>query len=235
MHRNQESQSSNFYKEIFFDQLVDKDIYNNAELYVTWATLVSVVISPGLVNETRDMLVSLEARLQIVWNRCFMISNFADDIFNKKSKVYDVTKFYWSFVNSLDDAKGVLSSTLSSRAGVAFDEMLKTSRVAGEIDRLKDKVDLLEKYLHQQREKTSLKYQRTIEALLFLTALSQLIPLFLKCQCSRINWLAKSSLDCCFCLALLLLCADNYPLDRGQRRGREKDELGSATYPCPKS
>ena len=121
---------------------------------------------------------SLEAGLQLVWNRCYTTSNFSDDIFNSKSKISDINKFYWSFVNSLDDAKSVLSSTLSSRASAVFDELIKTSRVAGEIDRLKDKVDLLEKYLHQQREKTSLKYQRTIEALLFVTALSQVVPLF---------------------------------------------------------
>lgn len=162
----------------FLDQVADRDISANAELYVTWATLVSVVKSPSLVNETRDMLVSLEARLQLVWNRCYVTSNFSDDIFNSKSKISDINKFYWSFVNSLDDAKSVLSSTLSSRASAVFDELIKTSRVAGEIDRLKDKVGLLEKYLHQQREKTSLKYQRTIEALLFVTALSQVVPLF---------------------------------------------------------
>lgn len=160
------------------DQVADRDISANAELYVTWATLVSVVESPSLINDTRDMLVSLEARLQLVWNRCYTISNFSDDIFNSKSKIYDINKFYWSFVTSLDDAKSVLSCTLSSRASAVFDELIKTSRVAGEIDRLKDKVDLLEKYLHQQREKISLKYQRTIEALLFVTALSQVAPLF---------------------------------------------------------
>lgn len=162
----------------FLDQVADRDISANAELYITWATLVSVVESPSLINDTEDMLLSLEARLQLVWNRCYTTSNFSDDIFNNKTKVSDVNKFYWSFVNSLDDAKSVLSSTLSSRASAVFDELIKSSRVAGEIDRLKDKVDLLEKYLHQQRERTSLKYQRTIEALLFVTALSQVVPIF---------------------------------------------------------
>ncbi len=162
----------------FLDQVADRDISANAELYVTWATLVSVVKSSSLINDTKDMLVSLEVRLQIVWNRCYTTSNFADGIFNSKSKSQNLNLFYWSFVNSLDDAKSVLASTLSSRASLCFDELIKTSKVTGEIDRLKDKVDLLEKYLHQQREKTSLKYQRTIEALLFVTALSQVVPLF---------------------------------------------------------
>jgi hypothetical protein len=159
-------------KGAFLDQVVDCDISANAELYVTWATLVSVVESANLVSDTRDMLISLEARLQLVWNRCYTTSNFSDDIFNNKSKISDLNRFYWSFVNSLDDAKSVLTSTLSSRASAVFDELIKTSKVAGEIDRLRDKIDLLEKYLHQQREKASLKYQRTIEALLFVTALT---------------------------------------------------------------
>ncbi len=162
----------------FLDLVVDRDISANAELYVTWATLVSVVESPDLVSDTKDMLVSLEVRLQLVWNRCYTTSNFSDAIFSNSLKTTDLSRFYWSFVNSLDDAKSVLASTLSSRASTVFDELIKTSKVAGEIDRLKDKVDLLDKYIHQQREKTSLKYQRTIEALLFITALSQVVPLF---------------------------------------------------------
>ena len=145
---------------------------------MTWATMVSVLNSSRLLGETKDMLVSLEARLQLVWNRCYTISNFSDDIFCEKSRTSDIGQFYWSFTNSLDDAKSVLTSTLSSRASVVFDSLLKTSKIAGEIDRLKDKVDLLEKYLNQQREKSSIKYQRTIEALLFITALSQVVPLF---------------------------------------------------------
>lgn len=165
-------------KGAFLDNMIDCDISANSCLYVTWATMVSVVETPTLFDDTKDMLVSLEARLQLVWNRCYTISNFADDIFAKKSSISDISKFYWSFVNSLDDAKSVLSSTLSSRAGAVFEELLKTSKVAEEIERLKDKVALLEKYLNQQREKTSLKYQRTIEALLFITALSQVVPLF---------------------------------------------------------
>ena len=165
-------------KESFLDQISDCDISADSHLYVTWATMVSVLNSSRLLGETKDMLVSLEARLQLVWNRCYTISNFSDDIFCEKSRTSDIGQFYWSFTNSLDDAKSVLTSTLSSRASVVFDSLLKTSKIAGEIDRLKDKVDLLEKYLNQQREKSSIKYQRTIEALLFITALSQVVPLF---------------------------------------------------------
>lgn len=165
-------------KETFLTQIADCEISADAELYITWATLVSVVASPNLVDDTKDMLISLEVRLQLVWNRCYSMSNFSDDIFTNKLKISDISKFYWSFVTSLDDAKSVLTSTLSSRASAIFDGLLKTSKVAGEIERLRDKVDLLEKYLFQQREKASLKYQRTIESLLFITALSQVVPLF---------------------------------------------------------
>jgi len=192
-------------KGTFLDQVVDRDISANAELYVTWATLVSVVETPSLRDDTIDMLVSLEVRLQLVWNRCYTISNFADAIFSSESKYIELNKFYWSFVNSLDDAKSVLTSTLSSRANSVFEELIKTSKVAGEIARLKDKVDLLEKYLHQQREKTSLKYQRTIEALLFVTALSQVVPLFFQLPVFTNQFIGEITIGMLFILGLIAI------------------------------
>jgi len=192
-------------KESFLDLVTDRDISSKAEMYITWATLVSVIESTNLVIETRDMLISLEARLQLVWNRCFATSNFSDDIFNNKSKILDINKFYWSFVSSLDDAKSVLSSTLSSRASIVFDELIRTSKVASEIDRLKDKIFLLEKYLHQQREKTSLKYQRTIEALLFVTALSQIVPIFFQTPIFTDQLIGYSVIGLLFLLGLFAI------------------------------
>jgi len=192
-------------KEGFLDQIRDIDISSGCELYVTWATLVSVVKSPHLVEDTKDMLISLEARLQLVWNRCYRTSIFSDDIFRKNSSISDINKFYWSFVNSLDDAKSLLTSTLSSRASVVFDELVRTSRVAGEIDRLKDKVNLVEKYLNQQREKNSIKYQRTIETLLFITALSQVVPLFFESPVFNNHLIGGAVIGLTFILGLIAI------------------------------
>ena len=164
-------------KQSAVDRIVDIDISNKSETYISWATIVSVVNSNDK-NKTQNLLTALEYRLQIVWNRCYSVSQYIEKVFDGKVQTNDVTELYWSFARTLDDAKSVLSSTFSTRADRIFEEMINTSKIEGEITRLEQKIRLLEKYIDQKNSLQSKKYQKTIELLLFITALASLAQVF---------------------------------------------------------
>jgi|GEM_PF-1657499 len=172
-----DSLNANEIKAGYADSLVDVDISSNAATYITWATIVSVVDEHQIIR-TKSLLAALECRLQIVWNRCYSVSEFIDSVFECNDKPRDIGELYWSFAKTLDDAKSVLSSTYSSRADRLFSEMIQTSKISGEIDRLEQKINLLEKYIEQNNLKLNKKYQKTIELLLFITALASLAQVF---------------------------------------------------------
>ncbi|HFD32949.1 MAG TPA: hypothetical protein ENJ28_09630, partial [Gammaproteobacteria bacterium] len=137
----------------YLGMLSDVDISSHATTYITWATIVSSSEDSYWANKTKSLLAALECRLQIVWNRCYSVSKFIDDVFDRRDKPKDIEELYWSFVKTLDDARSVLSSTYSSRADRLFSEMISTSKISGEIDRLEQKINLLEKYIEQHNLK----------------------------------------------------------------------------------
>lgn len=165
-------------KRDYAESLTDVDISNNAETYISWATVVSIV-EPGLLDKTKDLLVALECRLQIVWNRCYSISKYTNDVFDKEITPDDIDELYWNFAKLFDDAKSVLTATYSSRADGLFVEMIRTSKLTNEIDRVEKKINLLEKHIDQRNAKRARKYQKAIEILLFATAVASLTELFL--------------------------------------------------------
>lgn len=164
-------------KQDYIDSISDVDISAHSSTFITWATIVALT-KPSAHSNTASLLTALETRLQITWNRCFSISEFVDSVFDNKEKPGDIDDLYWSFVKTLDDAKSVLSSTFSSRADKLFSEMVRTSKIAGEIERLSQKVDLLEKHIEKHNQKINKKYQKTIELLLFVTAVASLSQVF---------------------------------------------------------
>lgn len=165
-------------KQSAIDGMADVDISNTSETYISWATIVSLSDSGESAKRSRDLLTVLEIRLQIVWNRCYSVSQYIENVLDDKIKTTDITELFWSFSRTLDDAKSVLSSTLSSRAARLFLEMGRTSKIEGEISRLDQKLSLLEKYIEQRNAMQSKKYQKTIELLLFVTALASLAHVF---------------------------------------------------------
>ncbi len=164
-------------KQSAINDIIDIDISNKSEIYMSWATIVSVVNGESY-DKTLNLLSALEMRLQIVWNQCYSISQYVENVFDNKINITNISELFWSFSKTLDDAKSVLSSTYSSRADKIFQEMLKTSKIKGEILRLEQKVILLEKFIEQKNIIQSKKYQKTIELLLFITALASLAQIF---------------------------------------------------------
>ncbi len=173
-------------KQSAIDRITDIDISNKSETYISWATIVSVVNSNDM-KKTQNLLTALECRLQITWNKCYAVSQYVEKVFDGGAKAKNISELYWSFARTLDDAKSVLSSTFSSRADRIFKEMIDTSKIESEITRLEQKISLLEKYINQRNSIQGKKYQKTIELLLFITALTSLIGIFFPVPISIFN------------------------------------------------
>ncbi len=170
----------------------DVDLFGSVETYITWATIVSIVYNQKDFINTKNLLISLELRLQIIWNRCYSLSLFIDELLDGKLKISSIDELYWSFARTLDDARSVLSSTFSTRANKLFEEMILTSKVAGEIERLNLKINLLEKYLEKQARKENVKYQKAFQILLFITALASFVQITLPLpvlENQKLSWL----------------------------------------------
>lgn len=160
-------------KQSFLDEIEDCDLAHSSKTFITWATIVSFSKDADAMR-TRALLAALECRLQLMWNRCYSVSEFIDSVFQEKSSPKDISELYWSFVRALDDAKAVISSTFSTRANRFFAEMVRTSRANDELERMSRKIELLEKYIEQRNNRRNKIYQKSIELLLFITALASL-------------------------------------------------------------
>lgn len=169
----------------------DADISAASETYVSWAAVVSITDEENF-GKTKNLLAALEIRLQIIWNRCYSVSRYIEKVFDGEAKTDDVSELFWSFSRMLNDANSVLSSTLSSRADKIFKEMVETSKVGGEIARLEQKVSLLEKYIGQQNAAGNRKYQKTIELMLFITAIASLTAVFFPLPVPAPSWLGAA-------------------------------------------
>ena len=156
----------------------DCDINPNCSVFLTWASGL-VVWSGGAENFTRVLylLMALEVRLQIVWNKCHSLSNYIDSVFSGRTINNEFDRVYWGSVRALDDSRGVLSSTSSTRANNIFDKMIASSRLEGELRRLEGKIEICEKFIKQKSSEVDNRYKKAIELLLFGTAISQIMPI----------------------------------------------------------
>uniref|UniRef100_UPI0033410450 hypothetical protein n=1 Tax=Castellaniella defragrans TaxID=75697 RepID=UPI0033410450 len=161
-------------KEEFLGEVRDCDMSNTARTYITWATIVSATTQQEL-ERTKALITALECKLQLVWNRCYATSVFIDSVFDSNSTVRSVSALYWDFVRNLDNAKSIASPTSSTRANRLFSEMMKTSFIHDEIQKMSHKIDHLERYVSEKNMRKSRVYQKSVEILLFITALSALI------------------------------------------------------------
>lgn len=158
-------------------ELTDCDLAHHTTTYITWATITCCTDGTAEeFEETRALLIGLETRLQIIWNRCYEMSILVNDIIDKKIKErIDSESIIVSFARAVDDARGVLSSTISTRGQNLFKQMVVTSNIHQEIERLERKLDLMDKYIQRQREQKQRQYTKSVEMLLFVVAATSVI------------------------------------------------------------
>ncbi len=188
--------------------LQDCDIAADSSAYITWASILAISRSdPSSFLKMVCTITALEMRLQMAWNRCFMLSNLADAILAKKFAPKNFQSFYWEIVRAFDDARGVLASTSSTRVNTLFETMVRTSNLLAQISRLENKILLCEKFTAATMRQEDAKYRKLVEILLFLVALSQLAPIMFSLPVDYFKDRATTSIIIIGVILLLGLCS----------------------------
>lgn len=158
------------------DRICDVDMSVASEVYVTWSTIAAYTDRTLAVSDdTQELLSCLELRLQALWNNCYSVSALAEDVFDGRRWRRNIEDIYIGFARSLDDARSVLTSTLSGRAADIFEEMARTSKIEAEIRKLENKLVLLEKYVQRARRNRAEIYNRFTELFLFIVAATTIL------------------------------------------------------------
>ena len=158
------------------DRICDVDMSVASEVYVTWSTIAAYTDRAlAARNDTLELLTCLELRLQALWNNCYSVSALAEDVFDGRRWRRNIEDIYIGFARSLDDARSVLTSTLSGRAAGIFEEMSRTSKIEAEIRKLENKLVLLEKYVQRARRNRAEIYNRFTELFLFIVAATTIL------------------------------------------------------------
>jgi len=148
-------------------ELNDLDTAHDTETYVNWSTVLCVCKGDrDSFEETKALVTAMELRLQQTWNRCYEYSRLVDVVLREKSADADLEDFFLAVGRSIDAARSVISSTASARAQRIFDELVRTSALERELNRLERKSELLEKALDRRRTKRQARDRKLTEALL---------------------------------------------------------------------
>jgi len=167
---------------IELEKIHDVDLSPDAITFITWASVVLIDKTTKNCDSTnlRDIIIALETKLQMIWNKCSTFSSLAESVLTNNSTKQKILidDFYWQLAQTFDDAQGAISATTSSRVNKIYDKMIETSKVQAEILKLDGKIRLLDKFIRARNEKGDRRYRKAIEILLFITALGQIAPSF---------------------------------------------------------
>ena len=154
------------------DSILDYDQVEDSSVYISWSTISCSLSLEKKEHacETEALLIALETRLQVIWNRCYAFSQLAEKAFEDEIIIPDADDLNITFARTIDDAQAVLSSRISQRATAIFEGMIETSRVKDEIKRLESKLKIMKYYVDSKADKVARKYRKTVEAALFAIA-----------------------------------------------------------------
>ncbi|NIY75861.1 hypothetical protein HED22_09415 [Thalassospira sp. HF15] len=160
----------------FFDDIVDCDVSRRSEVYVTWASI-GCLVRGGAQDfaEIDSMLCCLEVRLQMIWNKCYAIRRLVEDVFREKFVIEDLDSFMFLLSRTVEGGYSVMSSTISTRGNKILKEMIRTSQLEEEIEKLNRKFNLMERYVTAKEKKRTRNYERAIELFLFVMAAVSII------------------------------------------------------------
>ncbi|MHB1697459.1 MAG: hypothetical protein ACYCSQ_05090 [bacterium] len=177
-------------KEKYLDAIQDIDINSNSEIFINWGSMVALCYSDATsVSYTKNLLLSLEIRLQTLWNRCYSINQEIELYFEnnsiKSKKIFfkrnifrqakSFEEIFWNVMPTFNKTKNVLHASYSFRINSLFDEMIKASRIISEVTNLESKMELLGIFLRKELDNANKQYQKIIEILLFIIALSSFV------------------------------------------------------------
>ena len=184
----------------------DIDFGEERQVFITWESMLCIEYA-NRTHTFADLLLALELRLQVTWNRCFSLSSYADSVFADRNapRKSHIEEVYWDFAKTLYAAKEVAASTASARVNAIFQEMSRTAALHDQLDRLSGKLTLLSHFIQWKRDKVNGRYQKLISMLLLLAALGAALPAFFSVPVFRDPQVGDLVFEGAFVLGLLAI------------------------------
>lgn len=88
-------------KQSAIDSIIDADISNTSETYISWAAIVSICEEGEAAQKSKNLLTALELRLQMIWNKCHSVSNYINKVFDKKHRLKILMDYSGAFQGRL--------------------------------------------------------------------------------------------------------------------------------------
>ena len=168
-------------KKEFFDKIKDCDISSHAKTIVTWASIVSLSEKNKKQYEDNIALITaLETKLQMAWNHGFAVGKLTENSYMEKITIKKLKPLFWRLTNSLNSIRGILSSTMSTRVQMIFNEIVTTSKIKEQLIHLDEKLKYIEKCIEQKNAHTNRFFQKMVEFLLLMMASVSIVQLSFK-------------------------------------------------------
>lgn len=156
------------------DRLRDSDIKAGSTTFCSWA---GIVIFDGHGTEL-PYFESLEIRLQLAWLKATFVRKWAELLLVEQSLESDkLTRFAGEVTPLLRQTHRLIDATASTRDQQLFDELIETSELVREIAGAEEALNDVRSQIELARESSRRRYNQTIEALLFILAVLQALPL----------------------------------------------------------
>ena len=159
------------------DDMANCDIRSGSTLLASWAGLVMF----DSYNDSLSYLESLEMRLQNCWLRAHFIRRYADSLLDeRRPEPTHLTNFTRRVRPLLRQSQRLIDAAASTREQTIFDKLCETSDLTREIQSAEDAIEDVQTNITALNSRRIKYYDTSVQALLILLALSQLVPIFFK-------------------------------------------------------
>jgi hypothetical protein len=178
---------SNLNAESLLTKYHDVDIKAGCVALCSWAGIVFFDDS-GLDLEYFE---TLEIRLQFAWLRAHFVRTWAESVDSQGKQTAELIEYGQQTRPLLRKSRRLINSTVSTRDEKLFAELVRTSELSREINSAEDALFDVEERIKNQQDTSRRKYDRTIEALLLILAVLQVIPLLIETPFAQLTprWL----------------------------------------------
>lgn len=159
------------------DDMANCDIRSDSTLLASWASLVMF----DSYNDSLAYLESLEMRLQNCWLRAHFIRRYADSLLDeRRPEPAHLTDFTRQVRPLLRQSQRLIDAATSTRDQTIFDRLCDTSDLTREIQSAEDAIEDVQTNVTALNSRRIKYYDTSVQALLILLALAQLVPIFFK-------------------------------------------------------
>jgi len=156
------------------ERMRDADLRAGSATFCSWA---GIVIFDGHQTDL-PYFESLEIRLQFAWMKATFVRKWAEMILVERLPEPErLTEYAAEVTPILRQTRRLIDATASTRDQQLFDELIETSELAREIAGAEEALGDVRAQIEIARESARRRYSQTIEALLFVLAVLQALPL----------------------------------------------------------